>query len=77
MARIATERGQYETAETAFVYLQDLYAIHFVRRLQSIANENIRKAEVRAFFGEFDAAEQLYLDADRRFAQYFKIIATI
>ena len=53
--------------ETAFVFLQDLYAIHWLRRLQTIANEVIRKAEIYAFYEEYDTAEQFYLDADRRY----------
>ncbi len=67
MARVAVERNNTENAETAFVFVQDLYAIQWLKKLQTIANETIRKAEIHAFYGEYDTAEQFYLDADRRF----------
>jgi WD repeat-containing protein 35 len=55
-----------ETAESAFVRCTNYQGIRFIKKLRSIQNENIQKAEVAAFFGDFDEAEKLYIDADRR-----------
>ncbi|CRL00247.1 CLUMA_CG013520, isoform A [Clunio marinus] len=55
-----------ETAESAFVRCTNYQGIQFIKKLRTIQNENIQKAEVAAFFGDFDEAEKLYIDADRR-----------
>lgn len=55
-----------ETAESAFVRCTNYQGIRFIKKLKSIQNENIQKAEVAAFFSDFDEAEKLYIDADRR-----------
>lgn len=55
-----------ETAENAFVRCTNYPGIQLIKRLRTIQNENLQKAEVAAFFGRFDDAEKLYIDADRR-----------
>lgn len=55
-----------ETAESAFVRCTNYQGIQFIKKLRSIQNQNIQKAEIAAFFGDFDEAEKLYIDADRR-----------
>lgn len=55
-----------ETAENAFVRCTNYQGIRFIKKLRTIQNESIQKAEVAAFFGDFDEAEKLYIDADRR-----------
>lgn len=55
-----------ETAESAFVRCTNYQGIQFIKKLRSIQNQSIQKAEVAAFFGDFDGAEKLYIDADRR-----------
>lgn len=55
-----------ETAESAFVRCTNYQGIQFIKKLRAIQNLNIQKAEVSAFFGDFDEAEKLYIDADRR-----------
>lgn len=55
-----------ETAESAFVRCTNYQGIQFIKKLRSIQNKSIQKAEVAAFFGDFDEAEKLYIDADRR-----------
>jgi len=36
------------------------------QRLAQIQNENVKKAEVAAWFGRYDEAEKLYIEVDRR-----------
>lgn len=55
-----------DTAETAFVRCTNYQGIRFIKKLRSMQNEQIQKAEIAAFFGDFDEAEKLYIDADRR-----------
>lgn len=55
-----------ETAEAAFVRCTNYQGIQFIKKLRSIQNKSIQQAEVAAFFGDFDEAEKLYIDADRR-----------
>lgn len=55
-----------ETAESAFVRCTNYQGIQFIKKLRSIQNEKIQRAEISAFFGDFDNAEKLYIDADRR-----------
>ena len=55
-----------ENAESAFVRCTNYQGIQFLKKLRSIQNVNIQKAEIAAFFGDFDEAEKLYIDADRR-----------
>lgn len=55
-----------ENAESAFVRCTNYTGIQFIKKLKGIQNESIQKAEIAAFFGDFDEAEKLYIDADRR-----------
>lgn len=55
-----------DTAENAFVRCTNYQGIRFIKKLRSIQNQQIQKAEIAAFFGDFDEAEKLYIDADRR-----------
>ena len=37
-----------------------------MKRLHNIHNDTLKKAEVAAYFKNFDEAEKLYLEVDRR-----------
>jgi WD repeat-containing protein 35 len=37
-----------------------------VKQLHNIHNDTLKKAEVAAYFKNFDEAEKLYLEVDRR-----------
>uniref|UniRef100_A0A0R3X0X1 WD_REPEATS_REGION domain-containing protein n=1 Tax=Hydatigena taeniaeformis TaxID=6205 RepID=A0A0R3X0X1_HYDTA len=56
---------QLNEAEVGFVMCQYYQGIDFVKKLRNIQSEVVRRAEVRAYFGDFDGAERLYLSADR------------
>ncbi len=53
-------------AEAAYVRCKDYPGIQFTKRLSRIQNETIKRAEVAAWFRNFDEAEKLFLDVDRR-----------
>ena len=53
-------------AEHAFVKCKDYYGIEFVKKLQNLNNGELKRAEIAAYFGKFDQAENLYMDMDRK-----------
>ncbi|CAG0879889.1 unnamed protein product [Darwinula stevensoni] len=66
LAEAALQNLDLETAESAFVRCRDYPGIQFTKKLQNISSETLRKAEVAAYFKQFDEAERLYLEVDRR-----------
>ncbi|CAG9099335.1 unnamed protein product [Plutella xylostella] len=58
--------GALETAEAAFVRRTDYAGIKFVGRLNALHSNALKKAEIMAYFKDFDAAEKIYHDEDRR-----------
>ncbi|XP_071440698.1 WD repeat-containing protein 35 [Hetaerina americana] len=55
-----------ERAEEAFVRCRDYGSIKFAKRLATVQGEKLKRAEVAAYLKDFDLAEQLYIEADRR-----------
>ncbi|KAL0894758.1 hypothetical protein ABMA27_013290 [Loxostege sticticalis] len=55
-----------ETAEAAFVRRNDYAGIRFVSRLNALHSNALKKAEIFAYFKDFDAAEKIYHNEDRR-----------
>lgn len=66
LAEAALKTLDFETAENAFVRSSNYSGIQLIKKLKTIKTETLQKAEVAAFFGNFDEAEKLYIDADRR-----------
>ncbi len=66
LAEKALEKLDLATAEKAFVKCEDLYGIRFVKRLQVVDDANKKKAEIAAFYGRYDEAEQTYTMIDRK-----------
>ncbi|KAJ9582947.1 hypothetical protein L9F63_022708, partial [Diploptera punctata] len=66
LAEAAVKQLDLPTAEAAFVRCSDYPGIQFVKRLHNIHNDTLKKAEVAAYFKDFDEAEKLYLEVDRR-----------
>nr|XP_049708036.1 WD repeat-containing protein 35 [Helicoverpa armigera] len=55
-----------ETAEAAFVRRNDYAGIKFVSRLNALHSNALKKADILAYFKDFDAAEKIYHNEDRR-----------
>ncbi|XP_043251348.1 WD repeat-containing protein 35 [Colletes gigas] len=66
LAESALKKLDLETAENAMVRCTDYLGIQFIKRLQNVHNDQLKKAEVAAYLGNYDEAEKLYLDMDRR-----------
>lgn len=57
-----------ETAEAAFVRSNDYAGVRFVARLNGLHSNALKRAEILAYFKDFDAAEKIYHNEDRRLA---------
>lgn len=66
LAEGALKQGNLNVAESAFIRSQNYAGILFVKKLQGISNEMIRKAYIATYFKQFDEAEKFYFEADRR-----------
>ena len=66
MATAALKRLDLRTAEHAFVKVQDYGGILFLKRLQNIYSDALKKAEVCVFLGDLEMAEKIYFEQDRR-----------
>ncbi|CAH2104699.1 unnamed protein product [Euphydryas editha] len=55
-----------ETAEAAFVRRGDYAGVRLVARLAALHSAALRRADTLAHFRDFDAAERIYHDEDRR-----------
>lgn len=67
MAEAALKQINLPVAESAFIRSQDYAGILFIKKWQSISNETLRKASIAMYFKQFDEAEKLYFEADRRY----------
>lgn len=67
MAKDALKRLDLRTAEHAFVKLQDYGGILFLKRLQNIHSDALKRAEVSVFLGDLETAEKIYFEQDRRY----------
>lgn len=83
LAESALKERDLEMAENAMVRCTDYLGIQFIKRLHTVHNDQLKKAEVAAFLGNYDEAEKLYLDLDRRdlainlrqkLGDYFRVI---
>lgn len=67
LAEAALRKLDFDTAEAAFVRCTNYPGIQLIKRMRQMQqHEGLQRAEVAAFFGDFDEAEKLYIDADRR-----------
>jgi WD repeat-containing protein 35 len=63
LAEKALEQLNFEVADRAFVSCRNYQGIQFVKRLKVLSSRQKQRAEVSAYFGRFEEAEQLYLEA--------------
>ncbi|PAA80196.1 hypothetical protein BOX15_Mlig011636g3, partial [Macrostomum lignano] len=66
LAECALERQNLQVAEQAYVKCRDYAGVQLIKRLQNLTSDQLRKAEVAVHFGRFEAAEEIYLKADRK-----------
>ncbi|KAF6214979.1 hypothetical protein GE061_009727 [Apolygus lucorum] len=66
LAEAAIKNLDLKTAESAFVRCSDYPGIQLVKKLTNVTNDQIKRAQIASYFGDFNEAEKLYLDVDRR-----------
>ncbi|VDM42438.1 unnamed protein product, partial [Toxocara canis] len=66
LAEVALSRLDTATAEHAYVMLKDYAGIQLIKRVNSIQQEDFKRAEIAVFFGRVDEAEKIYMEHDRR-----------
>jgi WD repeat-containing protein 35 len=66
LAQATLNKLDLTVAEAAFVRCRDYAGVQFAKRMANIPDERVRKAEIFPFFEDFEAAEKLYLEADRK-----------
>uniref|UniRef100_A0A1B6EDL0 WD repeat-containing protein 35 n=1 Tax=Clastoptera arizonana TaxID=38151 RepID=A0A1B6EDL0_9HEMI len=66
LAEAAIKKLDLPTAEAAFVRCSDYPGIQLVKKLSNVTNDQLKRAQVAAYFNDFNEAEKLYLEADRR-----------
>ncbi|KAJ3413661.1 WD repeat-containing protein 35 [Chytridiales sp. JEL 0842] len=66
VADSALEKLDFVVAQKAFVRCLDYKGIQFVKGLQKLNDPQKQKAEVLSYFNQYDAAEKLFLEIDRK-----------
>ena len=54
------------TAEKAMIQYNDYMGLSFIKRVKSIDDDYLKKAEIHQFFLDYDKAEEVYMMVDRR-----------
>lgn len=66
VADAALEKLDFAIAQKAMVRCLDYKGLQFIKKLQKLDDAQKQKAEIAAHFGNFDLAEKIYLDLDRK-----------
>lgn len=74
LAEAAVKKLDLPTAEAAFVRCSDYSGIQLVKKLTNVTNDQLKRAQVAAYFNDFNDAEKLYLEADRRCLSTFTFL---
>lgn len=67
VAEAALKEMNLNMADACFVRAKDYANVQFVKKLRSVNNEAIREARVATYFRNFDQAEKIFIEADRRY----------
>jgi WD repeat-containing protein 35 len=66
VAETALRKMSFDVAQKAFVKVDDYQGICFVKKVKKLDNDRKRQAEVALYFKEFDDAEKIYRELDRK-----------
>ncbi|KAJ3259989.1 WD repeat-containing protein 35 [Boothiomyces macroporosus] len=66
IAEAGLQQLNFEVATKAFIKCQDYQGLEFIKRLKKLEDPAKKKAEIAAYCLNFDEAEKLYLDMDRK-----------
>ena len=65
LGEAALEVLNLELAEECFIHCKDYYSIRMINKIKNINNEQVRRANISAYFGRHDEAEDLFRSEDR------------
>lgn len=65
LGEAAMEKLELKTAEEAFIHCKDYLAIQVIKKLKNYSDDTLKSAEIAAFFGRHEDAENLYRSIDR------------
>ena len=65
LGEAAMQELKLDAAEEAFIHCKDYFSITRIKKIKNYKNEEIKRAEVDAYFGRHDKAEQQYRSIDR------------
>lgn len=65
-AEAALKEQDLTMAERGFVKIGDYNGLQFIKRLNCLMNPQVQKAEIAAYFQNFDKAENYYCEMDRK-----------
>ena len=54
-----------DSAEEAFIHCKDYFTIQIIKRIKNYKDDQVKRAEIAAYFGRHDEAEELYRSIDR------------
>lgn len=66
LAEASLQALDLSTSETAFVQCNDYHGIKLVKQLANIHDVLLKQAEVAVYFEDYEKAEKLYIEADRK-----------
>jgi WD repeat-containing protein 35 len=56
----------FVSAEKSMLHYNDYLGLTFIKRVKSIDDDTLKRAEIHQFFLDYDTAEEIYLQADRK-----------
>ncbi|XP_054168893.1 WD repeat-containing protein 35-like [Oppia nitens] len=66
LCHTALDKLDLNVAEMAMIRCKDYKGIQFVKRVKQLTSDSLKRAEIYAYSGQFDEAERVYLDIDRK-----------
>ncbi|KAJ3324647.1 WD repeat-containing protein 35 [Boothiomyces sp. JEL0866] len=66
IAEAGLQQLNFEIANKAFIKCQDYQGLEFIKRLKKLEDPAKKKAEIAAYCLNFDEAEKMYLEMDRK-----------
>ncbi len=66
IAEYALENMDFEKAKKAFIGAKDYQGLEFVKRVMNLKEDAIRKAEIYAYFKQYEKSERAFILMDRK-----------
>lgn len=66
IAEQALIKFEFNIAQKCFIQCQDFSSLQFIKKISKFKNETIKSAEIMAFLNQFDMAEKLLIENDRK-----------